>query len=394
MRSPVRSRSPPPRSTARSPPPSPRRSAEHERDVVRAEWQTAQYVREDEGVKASSSSSVTQARPLTYAQHLHPSPSGKEFPPHHPRMALWDAARVAQLAACMALLLAVTYRFGGWAVDWVAQGPLSKDPWKSREYLMSLGLGWDAGEQGCKAGAVPGGGQQPETCCAKAWSLLDSGEVQVKGVEPVVAGCPAVDWALPPVSMPQWEALVQHTSGAGQYVEWGSGGTTESVSPLAANALSIEHFQPACRCAESRLFLQAERKARCLNFVCVDTELDLDKFGSPSLRNTQQEKQRAWESYVNAIDGNLQSDHVDVVVVNGVARVGCAVKSLAYAHGNTTVLVHDWPRNYEEHLVLYFDVLDVIEPHWSIDRSLAVLKPKAEYLGDTQLYKQFLGSWG
>lgn len=345
---------------------------------ARAEWQTAEYVRAEEGAKEAAAASV---------KAVGPTMGGLASP----RTALWDLSRVVNLTMALTLVLAVAYRYGGWAVDVVVQGPLSKDPWQSRGYLVNLGLGWDSHE-GCAAGDAAKG--EGATCCAKAWSMLREGDVLVKGGGAVVKGCPQVGWAVPAVSMPQWEALVERTLGTTQYVEWGSGGTTESVAPLAAHALSIEHFAPACRCVQSRPFLEAERKAKCLNFVCVDTQLDLDKFASPSLRNTPDEKRAGWERYVDAIDGNLQTDAVDVVVVNGVARIGCALKSLAYAHANTTVLVHDWPRTYEEHLLAYFDVEDVITPSWSIDRGLAVLRPKPEYLGDTQLYKKFVGSWG
>ncbi|MCA9327852.1 hypothetical protein KDA14_04960 [Candidatus Saccharibacteria bacterium] len=87
--------------------------------------------------------------------------------------------------------------------------------------------------------------------------------------------------------------------------------------------------------------------------------------------------ERGWHTYVNSIellDRSADRNAIDVIFIDGRARVGCAIRALEYVHEKTRVFIHDWPRSYNTSLLFY----DLV----ATTQELAELSPKAEYVGE------------
>lgn len=87
-----------------------------------------------------------------------------------------------------------------------------------------------------------------------------------------------------------------------------------------------------------------------------------------------------FEHYVRAID-IFSVSSIDRVLVDGRARVACAVYALRYLHQDSVVFLHNYaaPQNWDNErgynkVLKFYDVLARID-------SLVVLQPKPEYLG-------------
>jgi hypothetical protein len=81
-----------------------------------------------------------------------------------------------------------------------------------------------------------------------------------------------------------------------------------------------------------------------------------------------------FKEYVDQIDNiGLQEGSIDVALVDGRARLSCAIKLLPYLHNNSIVIIHDfWVRPY------YFDVLNYYDEVKSVKhgQSVIVMRPK------------------
>ena len=96
--------------------------------------------------------------------------------------------------------------------------------------------------------------------------------------------------------------------------------------------------------------------------------------------------ERGWLAYVNSVDEFAGLGPFDVVLVDGRCRIGSALKSLCYMKDNSTLLVHDWPRNYAGAMLKHFELRQVLQ-------TLAVLSPMPGAAGDCSSYLDHLGDW-
>ena len=130
--------------------------------------------------------------------------------------------------------------------------------------------------------------------------------------------------------MPKIEskALIRRMQGVQTYLEWGSGGSTLNVAPLATRrAVSIEHDRRWCAKMQSKL------KGHSIEYYCIPPNKKYKHDGSYS----------SLKSYVDRID-TLGEDVWDFVLIDGRARVACAVKALAYISPDSVVTIHDYAR--------------------------------------------------
>lgn len=149
-------------------------------------------------------------------------------------------------------------------------------------------------------------------------------------------------------------------------LEWGSGASTLWFHRLTGQYYSIEH--DAAWYNHTRPTVQ--------NLPNVHTRLSSvnhEPFWAPGSYNQ-------FKDYVHAVDDfNLTS--IDRVLVDGRARVACAVYVLRHLHKNSAVFLHNYgaPQNWDQErgyvkVLQFYDVLAEID-------SLIVLRPKPKYLG-------------
>lgn len=199
---------------------------------------------------------------------------------------------------------------------------------------------------------------------------------------------------VPQLSVNQWRAMAEYAMNATTYLEWGSGGSTEYIAPLAKRAYTIEHYEPWCQCLMQRPVGRCMRKAGRMHFNCVNTGLKLCKWGAPCDRHESDAKRAGWKKYVDAID-TLPEKTYDVVLSDGRGRVGAAVKALNYVHENSIVMIHDWNREQYKEVLEFYHLVKVVEGRLrSIKKlQLGVLRPKKQYIGDTTSYLKFINEW-
>lgn len=151
-------------------------------------------------------------------------------------------------------------------------------------------------------------------------------------------------------------------------LEWGSGGSTHFFSKQVLIYYSIEH---------SRGFYESQassvQKLRNVDYRLVEV-----KPGANGWRGfLQPGTYRQFKEYVQEID-RLGVRAVDRVLVDGRARIACAVYSLRYLRQDSLVFIHDFAKR--ELLRAYNKVFIYFEMVSKVDE-LVVLRPKLNMAG-------------
>ncbi len=140
------------------------------------------------------------------------------------------------------------------------------------------------------------------------------------------------------------EALIRRMHGVRTYLEWGSGGSTLNIAPLATRrAVSIEHDGKWCDKVRKKL------GDRPVEYNCI-----------PSRRRDGHDgRYEDFKPYVDRID-TLGEKEWDFVFIDGRARVSCAVKTLAYIAPHSVVTIHDFQRTRGEYsaILFFYDVAE------------------------------------
>lgn len=200
---------------------------------------------------------------------------------------------------------------------------------------------------------------------------------------------------VPQMAVNHWRTLVDYASKATTYLEYGSGGSTELVAPFAKRAYTVEHYEPWCRYLTQRPIGRCMSQSGRHKFRCVNTGIKLCKWGAPcSLDRSDKAHVDAWYKYVDAMD-NLPDKVFDVVFSDGRARVAVGVKALAYMHENSILMIHDYNRKEYKKILKYFHKVTIVVGRLrSIKKlELGVFRPKKEYLGNTDAYREFETEW-
>ena len=79
---------------------------------------------------------------------------------------------------------------------------------------------------------------------------------------------------------------------------------------------------------------------------------NVDRFGYPFSKNL-------YKNYYSVIDNELLKN-IDVVLIDGRFRVECCLLCVKYADQNTTILIHDYERNWYHVVEKYVNKEDMI----------------------------------
>ena len=175
-------------------------------------------------------------------------------------------------------------------------------------------------------------------------------------------------------------------------VEWGSWGSPQHYSKFVGKYFSIEY--------NTEWYRQHEQEMARLGVHYHLQPVEpyhkgwMGKFWAPG--NYDQ-----FYEYVNAVEALPGLSKIDRVFIDGRARVACAVRALPYLHHDSVVFIHGygppqdwrWERRYDQ-VERYYTLIGLVD-------SMAVLKPKQEFLGPdawkniniTALYDEWYTVW-
>lgn len=142
------------------------------------------------------------------------------------------------------------------------------------------------------------------------------------------------------------DALIRRMANVRTYLEWGSGGSTINIAPLAKHrSVSIEHDGKWCEKVRTNL------KDKPIEYNCI-----------PCTRVDKHDGRYSdFKPYVDRID-SLGEKQWDFVFIDGRARVACAVKALAYISDHSIVTIHDFQRTRHEYsaILFFYDVIEKV----------------------------------
>ncbi|GAB0491213.1 hypothetical protein MMPV_002465 [Pyropia vietnamensis] len=134
------------------------------------------------------------------------------------------------------------------------------------------------------------------------------------------------------------------------YLEYGSGGSTLAFAPMAARAYSVEHSVEWCGRMKEQL--AAANLIDRVTYVCEPVARGTGGWG---LTDPYEEgNYTVFKQYVDAVT-RLNETTFDVVLIDGRARVACALKVLPYLSSTSTVIIHDARRAAYAPLLDWYD---------------------------------------
>ena len=136
-------------------------------------------------------------------------------------------------------------------------------------------------------------------------------------------------------------------------LEWGSGGSTCTFSPLVKQYYSIEHVEDWYTKVDNYLNTQVYR-SKVFNFLV-----------KPDFPRTIPTKYKEFKTYIEFVD-TLKINY-DIVLIDGRARTDCAKYVIPYLNDNAIVFLHDYFARPQYHILdEYYEIKDQITSGQSI----------------------------
>ena len=148
-------------------------------------------------------------------------------------------------------------------------------------------------------------------------------------------------------------------------LEWGSGGSTVTFSPLVKKYFSIEHVED--------WFTNVDLELNKLNLKDkVDNVLKI-----PDLPRTIPTKYKEFNSYIECVDGF--NTKFDKVLIDGRGRQFCAAYILRFLNPNSIIFIHDfWVRSSYHKVFNWYEEVESIK---NTVQTIVALKPKPNSVG-------------
>lgn len=184
-----------------------------------------------------------------------------------------------------------------------------------------------------------------------------------------------------PFRRPEADLLLSYLHAHQIYLEYGASGTTLAFPPLLNFSYAIEHDPQVCSGIESEMRTHNSLTDK-LRAFCAPVQPGRAGWGLTS--RFEEGNYRAFSSYVDFPRTNLSNVVFDRVLINGRARVACALRILPQLHEHSIVFFHDWfmrPSHYAHVLACYEEVARVVAHGPVVGYSdepmgMVVLRPK------------------
>ena len=195
-----------------------------------------------------------------------------------------------------------------------------------------------------------------------------------------------VNYAAIPMRRPEADMLLSYLNPSDIYLEYGASATTLAVPFLVRTAYSIEHDTHVCSGISAEM-LSHKIPSSKLRAFCAAVPRGRANWAINS--PFEEGSYRAFHNYVDFPQNNLSSIIFDRVLINGHARVACALRILPQLRESSLVFFHDYflrPKHYSAILPYYNEVARVVATGPVVGYSdepmgMLVLQPKPEYLG-------------
>ena len=147
-----------------------------------------------------------------------------------------------------------------------------------------------------------------------------------------------VDYSVQMMHKPEVNLVASYLRPDAIYLEWGSGGSTLNFASMVSDVFSIEHN---CEWAEylTNVMKQSEKDYRNVQTICIPIERGTRGWGTISAFEHGNYYQ--FKPYVDAVE-TLGIRKFDAVLIDGRARLACALKVLPYLKEDSVVFIHDF----------------------------------------------------
>lgn len=136
---------------------------------------------------------------------------------------------------------------------------------------------------------------------------------------------------------------LMHLGNVNSYLEWGSGGSTLNFAPFAKHrVVSIEHDHTWCQKMRHETAHMANLTSK-LDFRCVPKE----QSPQPGLHQAAHHSDGTYITFRDYVEEIARVDadaRYDFVLVDGRARVDCAIRALGFLTSNSILVLHDSSR--------------------------------------------------
>jgi len=137
------------------------------------------------------------------------------------------------------------------------------------------------------------------------------------------------------------------------FFEWGAGGSTIEFSKYVKRYYSVEHDFEWYNLVKNRL----KKKANVKIYYLPPCTENLKWF--PIFNEGKYTDFKNYVRFVNNI--GLLGIKFDVVLIDGRARVDCAIEVLPYLSKDAIVFIHDFDRQYYWKVLKYYEIVDIVD---------------------------------
>ncbi|KAI0556593.1 hypothetical protein FGB62_493g03 [Gracilaria domingensis] len=184
---------------------------------------------------------------------------------------------------------------------------------------------------------------------------------------------------------PEADLMLSYLSPEDAYFEYGASGTTLAVPSLVHTAFSVDHDVQVCKGVDAEMH-RHKHLSHTLRAFCVPVAPGHAGWGTVS--PFEEGSYAAFQNYVDLPRSNLSDQLFDKVLINGRARVACALRILPQLKPTSLVFFHDFflrPAHYAAVLPFYHEVARVVahgpvKGYTDEPMGLLVLRPREEYI--------------
>lgn len=221
----------------------------------------------------------------------------------------------------------------------------------------------------------------------KVASTFTIGASPINRTEEIINRHQHINYEVLPMRRPEVDLLLSYLKPTDTYLEFGASATTLSFPFLVHQAYSIEHDTHVCKLISDELQRDKNLSKKLRAFCAIRPAEDSPKWGRTS--QFEEGSYRLFEDYVDFPIANLSHVRFDHVLINGRARVACALRILPLLKPTSLLFFHDFfrrPAHYAEVLPFYDEVARVVAhmpPTGYSDEpmGLLVLRPKPQFIG-------------
>lgn len=194
-----------------------------------------------------------------------------------------------------------------------------------------------------------------------------------------------VNYGSLPMRRPEADLLMSYLRPSDVYLEYGASGTTLAFPMLVRQSFAIEHDAQVCSGISSEMHRHPALAARLRAFCAT---VPPGRAGWALRSQFEEGTYRAFHNYVDFPRTNLSNVKFDRVLINGRARVACALRILPQLRPTSLVFFHDYflrPKHYSS-VLTYFEEVARIVAHGPVSgytddpMGMLVLRPKKEYI--------------